>query len=428
MGILVLLSVSCYVDRYIIALLIAPMKADLNLTDTQFGAAQGLAFALTFCICAIPVGIAIDRYSRRLLIAAGVMIWSIGCIACGLAWDFNSLLLARMTVGGAEVVLLPGTMSLIGDLFPQRRRGLAVGVFGAAALASFLVSYAGGGALISFLDERGGLHLPSGEHLATWRAAFFIIGTPGFLLALLVLTIRDVRHSRSPAEIAKAQSSTEIFRNRSGVLIPYFVGIGSLVGIGAVVAQWAPAYMVRRFDIPVSEIGLWIGISYGLIAPFASIMTGIMLDRVYGSGVRTGPFWLAIIIAMFCGPVLIATFLQGHATAALIILSIGLVIHSSNAAINGACIQLIAAPEARGRISAIALLMTVGFGSGVAGFLVPLLSDYVIGSEAEIGTAIGIVVAGLSVMTVISFAIGLPRLRGLFHGQGSAVAAPERLA
>lgn len=415
MGILVLLSLSSYMDRSIIALLVAPMKADLSLTDTQFGAAQGLAFATTFTLCAIPLGMAIDRFSRRLLILAGVLTWSIGCIGCGLAWNFPSLLLARMTVGVGEAVLVPAGMSLIGDLFPPNKRGVAVGVFGAAPYISFFISYAGGGALITSLNVQGGLHLPGMATVETWRAVFFIIGAPGVLLALLALMIRDARQPGDPNDTTKAESWIGIFKLRWRVLVPFFIGIGPLVGVGAVVTQWSPAFLIRKFDLPVSEIGLWIGVSYGLVAPFGSVLTGIMLDRVYASGGRTGPFWLAIVTAMLCGPMFIATFLQWDATASLICLSIGLIFMSGIATVVGGCIQLIVPPEARGRITAMTMLTTVGFGQGIAVLLVPLFSDYVLKSEAEIGTAIAVVVGSLCLLTAVSFAAGLSPLKRLLH-------------
>ena len=69
---LVLAYVFSFIDRQILALLVTPIKASLDLSDFEIGLVQGPAFSVFFCLAAIPVGWMIDRYERRMIVIAGV--------------------------------------------------------------------------------------------------------------------------------------------------------------------------------------------------------------------------------------------------------------------------------------------------------------------------------------------------------------------
>jgi MFS family permease len=112
-----LLGAVAFLDRQVVALLIDPMKAELRINDTQVSLLQGLAFAILYTGCAIPIGYVVDRYSRRTVIFAGVLIWAIAATLCGLAGSFALLLAARVCVGLGEAALGPASYSIIGDLF-----------------------------------------------------------------------------------------------------------------------------------------------------------------------------------------------------------------------------------------------------------------------------------------------------------------------
>jgi predicted MFS family arabinose efflux permease len=91
-----------FIDRQILSLLIGPIKADLHLSDTQFGLLQGLAFSLFYATMGIPIASLADRFPRSLIIVAGVAFWSMATMACGLAGSFAALFIARLGVGRAK--------------------------------------------------------------------------------------------------------------------------------------------------------------------------------------------------------------------------------------------------------------------------------------------------------------------------------------
>ena len=112
-----------FVDRYILGLLIEPIKADLGLTDTQIGYLLGLAFSLFYATMGLPLGYLADRKRRTVLVAAGIAVWSLATAASGLAKNFWHMFIARMTVGAGEATLSPCAMSMISDSFPREKRG-----------------------------------------------------------------------------------------------------------------------------------------------------------------------------------------------------------------------------------------------------------------------------------------------------------------
>ncbi len=119
--ILALLYWLSILDRFIISLLVEPIKQDMGITDVQFGMLHGLAFSVTFSLLGLIAGTFADRFSRRWVIYASVSIWSLATAACGLAQQFWQLLLARVGVGAGEAGLNPSATSMLTDLFPRDR-------------------------------------------------------------------------------------------------------------------------------------------------------------------------------------------------------------------------------------------------------------------------------------------------------------------
>lgn len=147
-AVLWLAYICSFVDRQVLALLVEPIKASLELDDTGLSLLQGLAFGLFYATMGLPCGLMIDRYSRRTVIACGVAVWSLATIACGFAGGFWSLFAARMLVGAGEAVLSPGALSLLSDHFPREKRVLAISLYvSAGSVGGGLAMVAGGAAI-----------------------------------------------------------------------------------------------------------------------------------------------------------------------------------------------------------------------------------------------------------------------------------------
>ena len=140
------LYVLSFTDRQIIAVMIEPIKADLQLSDVQISLVGGLSFAIFYSTAGIFMGRLADRVNRPALIGVCVFIWSLTTALCGMATQFWHLLL-RMGVGLGESGLLPSTLSLLADYFEPRRLTTAMSVFLLGAPIGIGVAFAGGGYL-----------------------------------------------------------------------------------------------------------------------------------------------------------------------------------------------------------------------------------------------------------------------------------------
>src|SRR5579859_279198 len=194
-AILIATAVLSYTDRQVLSLLVDPIRAELGISDTQISLLLGTAFAVVYGIAGIPLGWLADRTSRRNLIFGGVLVWSIGTLACGLSHSFGELFAARIVVGTGEAVLSPAAISLISDYFPPARRGTAVGFFlSGIAMGNGAAILIGGGVLHAI--GSGALAATPLAAYAPWRMVLLLIGGPGLLWALAILLIREpVRHT-----------------------------------------------------------------------------------------------------------------------------------------------------------------------------------------------------------------------------------------
>jgi MFS family permease len=134
-GVLFVAVIFSFIDRIILSLLVEPIKADLGLTDADFGWLLGAAFAVFYAFFGLPIGRLADRYSRRLIIGIGIALWSVMTFACGLAGNFWELFFARIGVAVGEAALAPAAFSMVADLFQREKLGRAIGVYQAGAFA-----------------------------------------------------------------------------------------------------------------------------------------------------------------------------------------------------------------------------------------------------------------------------------------------------
>ena len=170
-GVLTLVYVFNFIDRQIISVLQEPMRADLDLSDTQLGLLQGLTFALFYVTVGIPLARWADVGVRRNVVALAVGTWSVMTALCGVAQNYTQLLFARIGVGIGEAGGSPPSHSIISDLFPPGKRALPLAVYSSGITFGVFIAYVFG----AWVSDNFG-----------WRIVFIALGIPGVFLALLV--------------------------------------------------------------------------------------------------------------------------------------------------------------------------------------------------------------------------------------------------
>lgn len=192
LGLLASANLLNYLDRSIVSILAEAIKADLKLDDAQLGFLMGTAFAVFYAVVGIAMGRISDGLSRKKVMAFGLALWSGMTALGGVAANFLVLAVARIGVGVGEAAANPCSHSLLADIFPQRRRGIAMSVYLTGTFAGGALAMIIGGYLLQYWpDMCGSIPIPGACSIAGWRAALLIVGLPGLVLALLILTIRE---------------------------------------------------------------------------------------------------------------------------------------------------------------------------------------------------------------------------------------------
>ncbi|MCB1746522.1 MAG: MFS transporter [Gammaproteobacteria bacterium] len=174
-----------FVDRQILAILLSPIKAELDLKDVHLGLLSGTAFGIFYATMGIPIGRLADRYPRRTVMAVCVALWSGMTALSGAARGFASLLACRVGVGVGEAGCSPPAISLISDSVPEEKRGRALSLYSMGVPVGIVIGFLAGGYL---------------REIVGWRMAFLVVGAPGLLVAaLLLFTVREPPRRRHTA-------------------------------------------------------------------------------------------------------------------------------------------------------------------------------------------------------------------------------------
>ena len=276
-------------DRSIIVLMIEPMKAHFQATDTQISYLHGFAFLVIYSLVGLPMGLLADRLSRKHLVGGGIAIWSLMTALCGVTNSYSQLFAARVGVGIGEAVLSPAAHSLIANSFSRKHLGLAVGVFSMGGITGVAVAMIGGGQLLAALTVNAPIILPWIGQVEPWQAAFILLGLPGLAIAPLFLLLREPPREAAdtgrPSGLPKAELVT-FYRLHWRALLPHHLAIGCthLMMLGSI--TWITPYFMRVHSWPVDRIGLWIGVANIAAGLAGFLFGGALSDRLGRKGVR----------------------------------------------------------------------------------------------------------------------------------------------
>jgi MFS family permease len=395
-AILIATAVLSYTDRQVLSLLVDPIRGGLRISDNEVSLLLGTAFAVVYGIAGIPLGWLADRTSRRNLIFAGVLVWSIGTLACGLSNSFGELFAARIVVGTGEAVLSPAAISLISDYFPPSRRGTAVGFFlSGIAMGIGLAIFIGGAVL--HLVERGVL---AGIPLTGWRLVLLLIGAPGLLWSFVILLIRE------PARHVVATEGASWRATIASRAIPVYLVVALASLVDNAVGAWAPTLLMREFAKDPAEVG---------------VKLGLILTAGFGGGVLIGGWladrggWSRKLVTCLVSSLLILPVspLINVPQYNVVFLSVPLYFALSGTvtACGFSAILDVVPNRSRGLAMAISFFLNVALGAGVGPTAVTEASAHVFGSAAGLGPAITLTVAAGYGIAVLALLTTLLRVR-----------------
>lgn len=391
-------------DRIILSLLVEPIKADLDLTDTQIGLLQGFAFSLLYSVSAVPLGMIIDRTRRLSVVGIGVAVWSAATSACGAAANFVQLVVFRSVVGLGEATLNPSAYSLIADAFPKRRVGFAMGVFALGASVGGGVSLIIGAAVIAWVASAGAIELPVIGEVRAWQAVFFVVGTPGLLIAAAAAVLPEPpRLQASPEDGGSGKPNVVLFYTRNARWIfPHHVAYALAAMVLYGTTSWIIAFFARVYGLGPSQAGLLLGAA-NIVGAVIGLLGGGALSDHFGA--RQPHRRLIICAISMFGSMLAATSFPLVASpflsAALwggVMLFAGLPIGVANAALQHRCPS-----HLRGQAAAVAGLFAGLLGIGLGPLFIGMLTDGVFTADGGLRYSIAIVGFGASLLSALTF-------------------------
>ncbi len=307
LGILLIAYISSFIDRQILALLVKPIKASFDISDTQMGLLMGLSFALFYTLLGIPIGLMADRMNRKKIIGWGIAIWSLMTVLCGLADSFAMLFFARVGVGIGEAALSPAAYSMISDYFPKRKLGTAMSIYNLGVYLGSGLSILIGAALRSMIGQEN-IQLPFFGEIFSWQVIFFYIGLPGLLIVLLLQTVKEPKRKEldSDKESAVKASVNEIityFKANKRTFLSLNFGIAFMSLASYAGMYWVPAFLSRVHGWADQKAGLTFGVIVSVFATLGVLTGGRYADYLSKKGVVNAKMRAAFIgmsIAVLC--------------------------------------------------------------------------------------------------------------------------------
>lgn len=376
-----------FYDRQIIGVVGEQIRKEWVLSDTMFGV-LGMAFTLMYAVVGIPLGRLADSTSRKKILGIGVSVWSMLTAATGLAPTFNWLFAARLAVGVGEASCAPAANSLIGDLFPPRRRAMALSIFMMGLPIGLFLSYRISGMI---------------AQAYSWREAFYFACIPGLLLAVLVFMIKE------PVRGA-AEAHPSANRTRAGS--PYWIVLSIPTMLWIIVSgaffnfntyavnSFLPAFLMRTHLMELKEAANVSSIVLGAVGIVGLLAGGWAADRV-GKIRSDGKLLLSSITMVIAAPCIYFSLRQqpGETVGFMLLMGAGTMFMFIYYSCVYSTIQDVIEPALRGTAMALYFFAMYLLGGCLGPLVTGMLSDHFATKAMK--------AAGASVMTEQFKAVGL---------------------
>ncbi len=371
-----------WVDRYVLGLLIEPIKADFGFTDTEMGLLTGVAFGLLYGTLGLPIGWLADRKRRTWIVAAGVFVWSAATLLTGFAKNFWHIFVARMSVAAGEATLSPCAMSMISDSFAPEKRGKPIAFYTAAlSLGAGIASLVTAGVL-HWANSVDSIVLPLVGALKPWQLVFVVVGAPGLLLAVAFFFWPEPpRVERSGDQ--RHGSFSEVLKFVGTRSLAYF-SVVAIVGAMVVTAYsqgWLAAAFERTWGWTADRYAFMNAIVLLVFGPATVILSGITSDRLYARGRRDAPFIIMIVGLVILVPSSALVMLVSSPEMAFVMIAFSTIGIAMVSAVGPTALVNMTPGKIRAQTIALYYLIISLVGMIVGQTAVGLMSDLVFGNE-----------------------------------------------
>lgn len=409
---LLLVFILSYFDRYILSLVVDPIKKSMGLSDFQIGLLLGPAFSLFNVAVSIPLGLLADKTNRKWLLIAGIAIWCTMTTMSGFAMTFLPLLIFRLGLGLGEAVVSPCSVSIISDYFKRDNRARAISVYMAGPYLGAGLAFLGGGVLVSELRDVGHVEL-LGRSFVPWQTTFLLVGLPGLLFFLLMLTVKEPpctdRISASATDGDRMSAVAYMMKRWKGfgVLI-----LGSTCNFAmSTLTFWNVPLFERVWGWNVLAIGAVTGGFYFTAGPIGTLLA-LWASKRFGRGNELGGMYTLILGLAITVPASALYPVMPTPAIAVAIMFIAFVGKSAATAGGPAALQMIVPGEIRTRSVAIFNTIITLVGPLLGPPIIGAATDWT-GNPASIGYVLCGFVIAVGVPTFVVLALGFRHYREL---------------
>ena len=384
LGVLFAVNLLNFYDRQVMGPLLEPIRREFHLSDTRLGALTTL-FTILYASVGVPFGRLADSWSRKKLLALGMIVWSALTACSGFAASYLMLLFTRLGVGVGEAVCAPVGTSWIGDLFPASRRSRALAFFMLAVPLGTGLSYMVSG--------------PVAEAFG-WRAALWLAAAPVVLLAPSLFALREPRRGAAEHRL----SAGEHLAAWSVLRIPtlwWIIASGAVINFNLyALGTFLPAFLIRVHKVSLARAGFWLGAGSVVAGLFAATAGGVMGDWALRKS-RNGRMLMAAMGALAAAPLALWSVLlpAGSWIAVTILMSAAYGLLNTYYGTVYSSIHDIVAPALRGTAMSIYFMAMYLCGASFGPVITGRLSDVMARRAATL--------AGSSVVTEAARATGL---------------------
>ena len=355
-----------FIDRQVLNLLVVPIQNDLNITDTQISALQGLAFVLTYVGLCIPIGRLIDKSHRVAVMIIGLLIWSIATIACGFSKNYVSMFIARMGIGAGESTVHPGSISILGDYFDSNKIASPMSIYLLGPYLGAGIAMIFGAQVLDWTSQMDNVIIfPLIGEIAPWQLTFIAVGLPGILIAGLFLTIREPQRKIQESESIEVPSFSKVIqyiKNNWEVYGAIIIGNSCLIILLYGLQSWVPTMLLRVYEWDLVQSGRVYG-SIAMLAGSAGVLSGpFVLKYMSKINVNAPHFKLAIFGISMASLSLVLLPFQPNVNIALVFVTMASFFVTLPLAGTSSAMVIVSPNRIRGVITGIYVVVTSVFG------------------------------------------------------------------
>lgn len=364
-----------YLDRQVVFAVLEPMRLELGASDSQAGL-LATVFLVAYMIASPIVGSLGDRVPRKHITAASLVVWSLATVASGLAPDYATLFATRVVVGVGEAGFAAVAPTVIADLFRPGERGRRLAYFYLATPMGSALGYLVGGAVG---DAYG------------WRAAFFVAGGPGLVLAVVALLLPEPTRGAMDDEADDATTgspqpsmrealrrllASPAWRIDTAATTLMTFALGGL-------AAWMPTYLQRAHGLSLGQAATGFGAVTVVAGLIGTLLGGWLGDRAQARSAG-GYFWVSGVGLLLGAPFALAMALMPTAGTAFAVAFVAeLLLFLNTGPLNAALLASVPA-SMRARAMAVNVFCIHALGDAISPPLMGLVSE-----RWHLGIAVG---------------------------------------